>query len=390
MGQGLGYFSPVVLSLGKENYEALIDRHGQWVRWRVGEKCPCAKTTTGQPDIHCEKCTGLGITYSYQKERVISQTVMLIEYSPIIELDSVYENCSLIKVYDNAGNTYENAIKTGHFVDLQTPEFPVKGSYITVVMCEDIIKVKDSAQCESLGYGYYRVTDLQIGKSSIDGLYHTVPCDIESIEKIIDNNGTEYTVCEFRQNCFFIEQKQDENGLPIEIAEPVRVESIEYLEPFTFVILNQNLSKSDVQVMQELNGDAILTFPYSFDVSNDDVITVLSGTYTQKSVISRKIADYDIIPSYFVDTIVSCIGINREYIQGMDFVLVGTNRIKWICDDFPEDGEAYSITYRVFPTYKIVKAIPQIRTSENQRMPKKAVIKLYDTFGEKRGVNVQW
>ena len=32
MGQGLGKNTPVVLSLGKGNYEALIALHGQWVR----------------------------------------------------------------------------------------------------------------------------------------------------------------------------------------------------------------------------------------------------------------------------------------------------------------------------------------------------------------------
>jgi hypothetical protein len=44
MGWGLGRNSPVVLSLGKANFEAMIDRHGQWVRWRVARKCPCLTT----------------------------------------------------------------------------------------------------------------------------------------------------------------------------------------------------------------------------------------------------------------------------------------------------------------------------------------------------------
>lgn len=119
-------------------------------------------------------------------------------------------------------------------------------------------------------------------------------------------------------------------------------------------------------MMQENKGDAVLTFPYAYDVSNDDVITVLSGTYTQKSIVSKKDADYDVIPAYFVDEAIKCIGNEREYNAGTDFILCGANYLKWICADCPEDGEAYSITYRVFPTYKVVKEIPQIRTSENQ------------------------
>ena len=162
---------------------------------------------------------------------------------------------------------------------------------------------------------------------------------------------------------------------------------MQYIPPFTFVILNQNLSKSDAQVMQDNNGDAVLTFPYTFDVSADDVITVLSGTYTQKSIVPKKDDEYDVIPAYFVDEIVKCSGRDRDYIEGIDFILCGTNYLKWLCNDPPEDGEGYAITYKVYPTYKVVKAIPQIRTSENQRMPKKAVIKLYDTYGEARGLN---
>ena len=141
--------------------------------------------------------------------------------------------------------------------------------------------------------------------------------------------------------------------------------------------------------MQELGGDAVVSFPYSYDVSNDDIITVLSGTYTQKSVMVKKKARYDVIPAYFVGEVVSCSGKGGDYTQGIDFLLAGTNYIKWIGRNRPQDGEAYSITYRVFPTYKVAKAIPQLRTGENQRMPKKAVVKLYDTYGEARRVNRQ-
>ena len=167
------------------------------------------------------------------------------------------------------------------------------------------------------------------------------------------------------------------------------VQNVSYLPPFLFVILSQNLKEADENLVQKLNGDAVLTFPWNCDVSNDDVITVLSGTYTQKDVVKKKDADYDVIEAYFVDEIVSCVGTEREYIPGTDFILCGANYIKWLCDDCPEDGENYSITYRVFPTYKVVQNIPQIRTSENQRMPKKAVIKLLSTYGEKTGINRQ-
>lgn len=400
MGQGLGRNSPVVLSLGKENYEALIDRHGQWVRWRISTKCPCVDKNSQQPDLHCKKCGGLGFTYSYQKDRIVTQTVMVEDASGIIELDGEFVDCPLVKVYDNSGVQYLNAKKRGGFVILNSEIPPEKGTYVTAVMVENILKCIDIANCSKVGNGYFRVNGLREGKTSVDGVWHTVPGDIENIKKIVDANGVEYKAKEFRQDMFYIEPtrsgveapESDEArgiGQEIPISEPLTAFGVEYIPPFIFLLLNQNLNKTDEQFMKDLNGDAVLTFPYNCDVSNDDVITVLSGTYTQKNVVTKKGAEYDVIGAYFVDEIVSCVGTEREYENGVDFILVGTNRLKWICDDCPDDGDAYSITYRVFPTYKVVKSIPQIRTSENQRMPKKAVVKLFDTYSEKRGVNRQ-
>ena len=392
MGQGLGKESPIQLTLGKENYEALIERHGQWVRWRVASKCPCVKPSTQQPDIHCKKCGGLGITYGYQDKAVISQTVMVKDTSGILELSEEYKDCPLIKCYDNSGVAYEKATKTDNYLMLNTETLPNKGVYVTAVMTQKILKTLENTTCKAIGNGYYRVEGLRSSKTSTEGLYHTVPGDIENIGDVYDDEGNIFNVSEIRQDCIYIdvlETTDKESGESITIVPPdtLNVKSVDYLPPFTFVILNQNINKADAQTMQEVNGDAVMSFPYAYDVASDDVITVLSGTYTNKKVVIKKDAEYDVIPDYFVDEVVTCIGLEKNYVQGTDFILCGTNYLKWICADCPEDGEAYTITYKVFPTYKVVKNIPQIRTSENQRMPKKAIIKLYDTYGESRGLN---
>lgn len=395
MGQGLGLNSPVQLLLGKENYEALIVRHGQWVRWRVATKCPCVHENSMQPDIHCPKCAGLGLTYGYQDKATVTQTIMVKDVSGIIQIDKQYEKCPMIRCYDNSGIDYPDAQKQGNFIILNSANLPNKGVYITVVMTQDILQSLENATLKHIGNNWYRVEGLRVGRPSTQGLYHTVPSDIETISQIKDDEGNEFIAAEIRQDCVYIPSvtvnKEDEQGQTVETQihpkENLTATQVEFIPPFTFVILNQNLSKSDAQIMQECNGDAVLTFSYAHDVSNDDVITVLSGTYTAKSVITKKEAEYDVIPAYFVDKILCCVGKGREYIANIDFILCGTNYIKWLCQDCPDDGEGYSITYRVFPTYKVVKSIPQIRTSENQQMPKKAIIKLYDTYGEARGVN---
>ena len=348
-----------------------------------------------QPDIHCKKCKGNGVTYGYQDKAIVTQTVMVKDSSGIIELDAENTENPLIKVYDNSGRNYPNATKTGNYIMLNEAELPIKGVYVTAVMTKAVLQTVENAVCNAVGNGFYRVEGLRSSRTNIEGLYHNVPGDIEAVEEVTDGEHI-FNVGEIRQDCIFIEpfeveKENEETGetetVTINPPSVLYAKSVKYIPPFTFVILNQNLSKSDAQVMQELNGDAVLTFPYAYDVSNDDVITVLSGTFTMKSVVSKKDDDYDVIPQYFVDEVIECRGNEREYVPGVDFILCGTNYLKWLCDDCPEDGEGYSITYKVFPTYKVVKAIPQIRTSENQRMPKKAIIKLYDTYGEARGVN---
>lgn len=404
MGVGLGRNSPVVLTLGKDNYEALIDRHGQWIRWRSASKCSCVTLPSMQPDIHCKICGGRGYTYSFQKTQLRFSTVMLNDISKgILELNDEFIPFSLKKVYDFEGKEYKNAEKIDSYVILNEAKLPKKGTYFNVILEKNNIKILESAEVEKLNSGYYRIPGLRNSKPNIDGIYYTTPSDIISITSIKDSAGISYTPQEFRLDTFRIlptvtEQEDPETGEIIEvevpITEPVFVENVSYLPPFIFALLNQNLSKTDAQAVEDYSGDAICSFPYSCDLSSDDVLTVLTGSYTKKEVNPRSNYETDTLDVYFVYDIISCTGIINgeivEYKEGVDFIIVGTNKIKWLDTDIcPEVGDAYSITYHALPTYKVVKEIPQIRTSENQRFPKKAVVKLLSTYSENVGVNVQ-
>jgi hypothetical protein len=306
--------------------------------------------------------------------------------TPILDVGEEYADAALEAVYDFDGRKYA-AEKNGQFVSV-FGNLPIKGTYLTVVMRQDAVRRLAGAECENTGCGYYRVNGLRSRRSGIDGIYHTAPGDIVSIAKIADAAGREYEATELRTDLFRI-VPQEEDGVSVPIAEPVRAEGIDYVPPFVFALLNQNLSKEDSEILIETKGDALLSFPYNCDVSEGDILTALSGTYTQKEVLNRVAGADDTIGAYFVTDIVSCIGVSREYRAGDDFILVGTNYLHWLCEDAPEPGEAYSLTYRICPTYKVAKNIPQIRTSENQRLPKKAVLQLFSTYGEHRRANQQ-
>lgn len=385
MGQGLGKNSPITLTFGKENYESLILRHGQWMRWRRAIKCPCTKYESMEVDIHCERCGGSGLFYTYQKDLIVTQTLGITDYSGIIEVSEEYAPAALEMVYDYQGKKYP-AEKCGTFIFME--DTPIKGEYLSVVMRQPTLKTLEEGIGEPAGGGYFRVQGLRSRRAGIDGLYHTAPGDIESIDTIVDATGREYQAREFRSDMVYV-TPHEVDGQVQAIMEPLTLRGVHYVPPVIFALLNQELSKADVNEVMSVKGNGVLTFPYTYDVADGDILTVLSGTYTQKEVVNRVADTDDVIGAYFVMDINSCIGINREYQKGTDYIVAGTNRIKWLCEDAPEPGEAYSIIYQIYPTYKVVKSIPQIRTSENQRLPKKAVVQLYGTYGEHKGVNRQ-
>lgn len=392
MGQGLGENSPVILSLGRANYEALIKRHGQWIRWRTAAKCPCVEKNTQQPDPHCEKCGGRGYIYGNQKEQLI-YTVTTVDLNGILDVGDSYLDDSLVKVYDCNGNVYTQAEKFGQFISLNAKSF-VKGSYFNVVLKREIAKKIESIVLEYCGGNYYKVSGIESRRMNIDGIYYTAPSDVISIESVIDGNGEKFAVEQYRLNLAYIPPKIVENAETGEKTDiyPVgdlTAKNVKYIEPFTFAVLNQNLNKMDLAQMQIVNGDAVVSFPYSCDVSENDVLTVLAGTITQKNMITHTKLSCDEIPAFFVESILQVLGKDKEFVNGVDYILVGTNSIKWISDNKPRVGEGYSITYKVYPTYTVVKNIPQLRSSENQRFPKKAVVKLMSAYSEMRGVNRQ-
>jgi hypothetical protein len=393
MGYGMGKNTPIILSFGKSNYEALIERHGQFIRWRIAMKCPCTDKHTRQPDPACPHCGGLGFRYSYQPQILITEEVMVSDDTNIVEVPEEYAGCALDKVLDYGGREYL-AKKFGTFITLE--KSPAKGAFLTVIMTMETVKTLEKSDCENAGGGYYRVNGLRYRKDGIEGIHYTAPADIIRIGKITDAGGREYEASELRTDLFHIVQHTETvevegvevvRGIPI--TEPLAVSGVEYIPPFVFALFSQNLSKEDSEIMTEIKGDAVLTFPNSCDVSEGDILTALSGTHTQKEVMKRTDEANDTIGAYFVTKIVSCIGKTREYKEGDDFILVGTNYLRWLCKDAPDREDSYSITYQLCPTYKVVKNIPQIRTSENQRLPKKAIVQYYGTYGEQRRANQQ-
>ncbi|QEJ95205.1 hypothetical protein FUT84_01270 [Treponema phagedenis] len=377
MAYGLGKNSPVTLALGKESYEAMIERHGQYVRWRVAKKCPCV-STGNQPDIHCKKCGGSGELYSYQKK--YTDNVRLSVFDGLIELPEDIADCVIKSIYNYAGVLFEFK-KEDRFIQLQDKEHTLtQGETVDIIFEQELVCILKETKAERICKGFYRIPDLRMPKSTIEGVYYSPCCDILKIENLKSEDGADVEILNYYKDCIEVLSEED---YPYLIAK-----NIEYIKPVKFIVLSQNLNKENLALIQKHNGDAVCTFPYKFDVSEGDIITIISGTMTNKVIVKRgrETAD-DIIPEFFVDSIDLIETKTSVFKEGEDFILIGTNRIHWLGAAKPEANESMSITYRYNPTYRVCQNIPSLRTSEDQRIPRKVVLKLFASYQNARRVH---
>jgi len=342
------------------------------VRWRIAKKCPCV-TENNRHDIHCPKCGGSGDIYDYQREYevVFRSTVR----ANIIEIPKEYAHSKILEVYDSRGRK-SNFCHCGNFVKILDGNI-ARNELVDVRIRAPIVKRLKSVMLEKIGGGYYRVPGLLTEPSKFEGVFYQAAGDVISVTGLSDGTDTPVNVLEYRRDTVLVNSN----------AESLTATTVQYVMPFRFAVLSQNLSKEDASLVNACHGDAVCTFPYVYNLSENDVITTLSGTMTHKIVIEKRGNLDDVIPEFFVAQIDSLETMTSAYKEGEDFVLVGTNNIRWIGARQPEELSMMSITYRYYPTYRVVKDVPMLRTSEDQRVPRKVPLKLFAGFSEAKKVN---
>jgi hypothetical protein len=269
----------------------------------------------------------------------------------------------------------------GNYVKFSSTRRTLKNAeVIEIKYRQPLTETIDQAQLENIGNGYYSVPGVLSGMSQIEGVSYQAPGDIAGMEAAFDSKGREVDILEFRQNTV----RLNDEGF----TQPIAAFGVEWLKPYKFILLSQNISKQDEKLLEMHRGDAVCAFPYHFDVAEGDIITALSGANTKKIVMKHKGPDIDdVITDFFVRNVTYLATDAREYKAGVDFLIVGSNKLHWICEDPPEAGANMSVTYLYLPTYRVFMFIPMTRTSEDQRMPKKVALKLFSGFNEAMGVN---
>ena len=272
MGYGLGRHSPVILSQSRENLESLILRHGQYVRWRTARECTCV-TPENESSIHCEKCGGSGEIYDYQK--FYNDTLRLSVRDNIIELPAENADCEVLKIYDAYGNEFQS-MKLGGFVEITGGPRPLNRNEIVELLIRDtVVRHLESAVLERAGGGYYRVSGVETPPSKLEGVYYRAEGDVIAAERVENSAGETVEIAGFRLNMIQLDPAVPE-------AETLTAYGIDYILPFKFVVMSQNLNKDDSLQLQITKGEAVCTYPYMFNVGFGDVITILSGTLPGK------------------------------------------------------------------------------------------------------------
>ncbi len=347
---GLGENSPIKLQLTRENFNALIGRRSQPIRWLVSEKCPCIKDNQ-KVDENCTFCNGNGVVYSVQTESLRVETFT----API---NGVIEKTNVLWVRDFSGNSY--TITSQDCVAYVTGV--IRGREYQVAYTEDIT-LSGTGIAQYVGSQLYKIDlPVSVDFGSVQGSLLTVTASV---------SGTALTITNIFRNYFEISDT---------IASSAQVDVVyTYVNPFKFALINNNFTKQDQKFLSEKNGDGLLIFPQRWSIDSGDVAIALNSTQINKVVNRSTGAETDRLPNFYLDTLISAysirLNVKHKFVPNTDFVLYKNNQIKWITTNKPTAGEQVSYTYSYNTVYKVLQDVPDPRTSEDNRFPRKVALK---------------
>lgn len=363
---GLGRNSPIPLEGEPKKYEGLIVRHGQWVRWASARKCPCV-LSTNRPDPRCPKCRGTGWRYSFQ----IDEEDMAIEAQVVdestIELPFEVEASRVLLIQDGAGTVYTMSGAYGSFLKVRET-FPGGRGMVYVSVLQDRRKRLEGLHGVYIGHGV-----VQIGMLEYQNPWARIPLDILSVDAVRRQSGSSLVVEDFSVDKIVVNTALEEP----DVGEALDV-ALAYMPPYRVAIVNQAISLMDQKNLQDVGGDAMAVFPFSYKVSEMDTITSWASTQVRKKILRKADSDLDTLPDLFVSRVLHLEDIDRTYTEGQHFVVWDRNTIRWIVDESarPPVGKFFSIEYVANATYRVMQQFPNIRASENKRFPQRVGVKL--------------
>lgn len=369
----------VDITLTKDTYLQKLLLHAQYVRWLSASRCYCL-TEEGEVDPQCDDCGGRGYLYKHQTVFDIfgensphcANRVKPIN-TPISEVVGV-RRCSWN--YNVVSNT-ETEIK----IALAGPEqaYADPGQVIEVDYKYSIEKEYDGVVTYLAGgicvvpLPLIRFRDGQVVGDITDAI------EVRNIDQAIT-----YTPISFFRNQVFI----DVSGGEPDPDDVIEVHA-KYIDPFRFLLMNmqERIDYQDGFVLSQ--GDAKLTVPYNAYIGDGDIIVQLVGEQRGNQVLERADGTDDELWAFDVSRILRIDDASsNSYTFGTDFIIVEGNRIRWLSGGNSPSAK-YSVQFLYHPAYKVFVNKPNVRTPENQKMPRHATLMIYDKINANYDLKVK-
>lgn len=134
-------------------------------------------------------------------------------------------------------------------------------------------------------------------------------------------------------------------------------------------IMSQNLHRHAPWVV-EMRGDASLSFPDWLPVANLDQILLLSASITLRHKLT--VPDEGLVQLHepYIERVI------ETDCSDEPPVIVNNNQLYWESGFVPSPGDQIVVSYRAYPLYSIIEQLPNVRSQENQRHPKRAALRL--------------
>ena len=376
---------PLQADPAKQN--AVLERHGQWVRVLQTRACPCI--TNGKEELFCPVCEGLGFLYSFQRNlRIVEEPHTLHEKNNRIMTDlypirNVEKVTKILNKIQGGNVNYQIAKFDDKYIEITGANLPLKHEKILVTYEYD--------RWNNV-YNEHPIVEnpytLHVRECKIDTTLNQNPQeiygDITEVFRVFNRTKNwNYTVEHFFKQTILLDKK-----IPNTPAiEPGDIIEVDYSYCPTLLITSQSLQSSDNVQQKWFNiavGDVEASFPYQIQLKKGDLVTFLFAEKPVDEIYSKNGADIDVLNSFDVSKILEDIidAEGKVYKDKIDFFLYDYNKIKWI-GNRPAPGVKFSVIYTARPTYVVFDKEPESITSENKQFPKRAQLRLYQKTKKK-------
>ncbi len=363
----------------------IIDRHGQWVRWRKAKPCP-NRTETGQHPLKCNICHGRGEIYEFQRYEMVfgersphglksiyagEEDLIRTWKNPITKVDRVIRYIhekqggnKVIPVISHDRETIrigqipeENAYPSSYehlYVDYEIDTWMEKTETINIVAGQIVIHTESLMPAESLKRNSFNVT---IEITNIISISGSVPYEVQGF-----------------------------TGNTIYLTEPALVDDTiiihyNYIYPHKFFIEPIGPDFRNELAWPIQAGDAIGICSQTYEVGMGDIVVSLTQLNRISEIIVRGSGTIDQLPYYDIESISGDIYADDKqvYRKNQDFDLYDYNKILWK-GNMPSPGTRYSISFNERIAYRVYSQNPEINSNENKRLPKRLHLRKLEKY----------